>query len=66
MDTAEEAYEHIKDVKESAGIQNISPNSFNYQGNIDWKIFRVMAELVEGFEFGRGNSQEKIYGCDRR
>lgn len=57
VDTAEEAYEHIKDVKENLDkVCDISPNSFHCQGNIDWKIFRVMAELVEGFEFVTGFS----------
>lgn len=54
VDTAEEAYELIKDVKEELDICDISPNNFHCEGNIDWKIFKVMAELVEGFEFVTG------------
>lgn len=56
VDTAEEAYECIKNVKDATDVCEISPNSFYFQGNIDWKIFRVMAELVEGFEFVTGFS----------
>ncbi len=51
VDTAEEVYNAIKEMKDVTNICNLSPNSFHCKGNIDWKIFRVMAELVEGFEF---------------
>lgn len=54
VDTAEEAYEAIKDVKDEMDVCDLSPNNFHCEGNIDWKIFRVMAELVEGFEFVTG------------
>lgn len=54
VDTATEAYEAIKDVRDIVNICELSPNSFHCSGNIDWKIFRVMAELVEGFEFLSG------------
>src|SRR3989338_11633123 len=54
VDTAAEAYEIIKNVKDETQICDLSPNNFHCEGNIDWKIFRVMAELVEGFEFVTG------------
>lgn len=54
VDTAEEAYEIIKDVTDVTETCDLSPNNFHCAGNIDWKIFRVMAELVEGFEFVTG------------
>jgi len=54
VETAQEAFEHIKDVKDTMDICDLSPNNFHCKGNIDWKIFRVMAELVEGFEFVTG------------
>ena len=54
VDTADEAYEIIKDVKDAVQACDLSPNNFHCAGNIDWKIFRVMAELVEGFEFVTG------------
>ena len=57
VDTAEEAYEFIKDSQEELKVCDLSPNNFHRDGNIDWKIFRVMAELVEGFEFVTGISK---------
>ena len=53
VDSAKEAYEFIKDTKDkdNDNICELSPNNFNYQDKIDWKVFRIMAELVEGFEF---------------
>lgn len=56
VDTAEEAYDKIKDIDESKMACDLSPNNFHCDKNIDWKIFRVMAELVEGFEFVSGVS----------
>lgn len=54
VDTAEEAMEFIKDTKDKVNVCDLSPNSFHCEGKIDWKIFRIMAELVEGFEFLTG------------
>jgi uncharacterized protein (TIGR00730 family) len=55
VDTAEAAYDLLKDVEDSrAMLSDLSANNFYSQGSIDWKIFRVMAELVEGFEFVSG------------
>lgn len=54
VDTAEEAYELVKDVKDKSNISELSPRSFQSGENIDWKIFRIMAELVEGFDFVTG------------
>jgi len=54
VDTAEEAFELIKMTKDKKNICELSPGSFHCQGKIDWKIFRIMAELVEGFEFLTG------------
>ncbi len=50
-DTAEEVYNHIAVVKGQPPICDLSPENFRCGKNIDWKIFRIMAELVEGFEF---------------
>lgn len=57
VETAEEAFEYVKDVKDETDVCSLSPNSFHCEGSIDWKIFRVMAELVEGFEFVTGLSK---------
>jgi uncharacterized protein (TIGR00730 family) len=59
VDTAEEAYEVMKDTKDAThGLCDLSANNFHCEGNIDWKIFRVMGELVEGFEFLTGVSHD--------
>ncbi|MFH1947471.1 MAG: TIGR00730 family Rossman fold protein [Candidatus Magasanikbacteria bacterium] len=58
VDTAEEAFELIKDSKDKVSDTcELDPQNFHCQQKIDWKIFRIMAELVEGFEFltGLGN-----------
>lgn len=48
VDSAEEAFKHIK------GAQD-RPNYYSPQvkddGEAEWRIFRIMAELVDGFEF---------------
>ncbi len=56
VDTAEEAFEFVKNAREDVDLKScdLSPNNFYSEGHIDWKIFRVMAELVEGFEFVTG------------
>ncbi len=52
VDTAEEAFELVKDVKDRPNVCNNDPsNPLCHEGPTDWKIFRIMAELVEGFEF---------------
>lgn len=51
VDTAEEAYKHLKSVKGKSPVCDLSPTNFRCKENIDWKVFRIMAELVEGFEF---------------
>lgn len=51
VDTAEEAFEFIKDIKDRPHICEGTDESFLCQGGLNWRIFRIMAELVEGFEF---------------
>ncbi|MFZ2190532.1 MAG: TIGR00730 family Rossman fold protein [Candidatus Magasanikiibacteriota bacterium] len=51
VETAEEAYEFIKDTKDKENICELNPRSFQCKNNLDWKIFKIMAEVVEGFEF---------------
>jgi len=50
-DSAKEAADMIRGVKERAFFGETSPGAMTQDGGIDWKIFRIMAELVEGFEF---------------
>jgi uncharacterized protein (TIGR00730 family) len=54
VDTAEEAYSIIKDSAPTGTLCDLSPTNFHCQKDVDWKIFRIMAELVEGFEFLTG------------
>jgi uncharacterized protein (TIGR00730 family) len=51
VDTAEEVYQKIAHIKGGPSICEMSPENFRCGSNIDWKIFRIMAELVEGFDF---------------
>ncbi len=51
VETAAEAYELVKDTKDRANVcQVVGGNPFCQEGT-DWKIFRMMSELVQGFEF---------------
>jgi len=54
VDTAAEVYEIIKNAPEKHNGFDLSPQSFQLSGKLDWKIFRIMAELVEGFDFLTG------------
>ncbi|OGH91018.1 MAG: Rossman fold protein, TIGR00730 family [Candidatus Magasanikbacteria bacterium RIFOXYC2_FULL_39_8] len=44
----------MKDTKDRKPVCELSPSSFHCEGQVDWKVFRIMAELVEGFEFLTG------------
>lgn len=50
VDSAEEAFEFIKDVKDQPNVCMSKEDLFCTEG-ADWRIFRIMAELVDGFEF---------------
>jgi len=55
VETAQEAFEFIKDIEEPIDICELDPTNFKCaDGGTDWKIFKIMAELVEGFEFLTG------------
>ncbi|MDO8625852.1 MAG: TIGR00730 family Rossman fold protein [Candidatus Magasanikbacteria bacterium] len=52
VDTAEEAFNLVKDVTDRPNVCDGDPtNPLCQEGSTDWKVFRIMAELVEGFEF---------------
>ncbi len=55
VDTAEEAIEIIDGDRVDPTTCDMSAINFHSgQKNIDWRIFHIMAELVEGFEFLTG------------
>jgi len=54
VDTAEEAYEIIKTTKDRKNNCEMTESGMNCNVKLDWKIFRIMSELVEGFEFLNG------------
>jgi len=54
VDSAEEAYKIISKQDKRGELCELSPTNFRCDENLDWKIFRIMAELVEGFEFLTG------------
>ncbi len=48
VDDAKEAFEYIKEAKDRP---NYYSPQFDSKGDAEWRIFRIMAELVDGFEF---------------
>ena len=48
VDDAHEAFSYIKGIKDRP---NYYSPQIDKQGGADWRIFRIMAELVDGFEF---------------
>lgn len=51
VETAEEAYEIIAPFKDKPLSPELKLSSFHHAGSQDWRIFRIMSELVAGFEF---------------
>ncbi len=50
VDNAEDAFDLIKNISDVPAC-DVDPNNLFCQGGRDWSIFRIMAELVDGFEF---------------
>ena len=50
VENAKDAFEFIKDLSDAEFCVDESTNP-HCQGSLDWSVFRIMAELVEGFEF---------------
>ncbi|MDQ5931473.1 MAG: hypothetical protein QG607_174 [Patescibacteria group bacterium] len=53
VDTAEEAMVIIKKTKPLPQICSLDARQFCSDEAVNWRVFRIMAELVEGFEFLR-------------
>jgi hypothetical protein len=52
VDDAKDAADLIRGVKERPFFGELAPGEMlGKAGGMDWKVFRIMAELVEGFEF---------------
>src|SRR3989339_219270 len=51
VDTAQDAFDFIKDTKDLPDGCSIAESNIFCQGGPDWRVFRIMAELVDGFEF---------------
>jgi uncharacterized protein (TIGR00730 family) len=51
VETAKEAYEFIKDTPDRPSDCDSRLGNPYCEGGLDWSIFRIMAELVDGFEF---------------
>jgi uncharacterized protein (TIGR00730 family) len=52
VDSAEEAFHLLKNAPDRPNICNNDPmNPLCQEGTTDWRVFRIMAELVDGFEF---------------
>lgn len=50
VETAEEAFEIIRNTEDHPNFLDNITNT-NSTASVNWRIFRIMAELVEGFEF---------------
>lgn len=50
VDSADEAFAIVKKAKDVRAICDLSSENFLCENEINWRIFRIMAELVEGFD----------------
>lgn len=51
VENAKDAFEFIKNAPDRTGVCDTGSTSPHCEGSLDWSIFRIMAELVDGFEF---------------
>lgn len=55
VETAEDAFRIIQEQGKEAESCQLSPMSFHAgQKDMDWRVFRIMSEIVQGFEFLTG------------
>lgn len=50
VDSAEDAYAIVKKAPDTVNVCALSADNFKCENEINWRIFQVMAELVEGFD----------------
>lgn len=51
VENAKDAFEFVKNSSDRPDVCGPGSSSPYCQGGLDWNIFRIMAELVDGFEF---------------
>ncbi len=52
VDSAEEAFTHIKETEDHPNLSDISPlNPSGSLHGVNWRIFKIMSEFVEGLDF---------------
>ncbi|NQU83173.1 MAG: TIGR00730 family Rossman fold protein [Parcubacteria group bacterium] len=63
VETAQEAFDIIKDIEDKPDVCKTDSNHPDCKGGLDWRVFRIMAELVDGFEFLTKNpSDVTVFG----
>lgn len=61
--TAQEAFDFIKDAEDRPNDFEDVPGNLASKGSPDWRVFRIMAELVDGFEFlAKINNNVTVFG----
>ncbi|MFA4831058.1 MAG: TIGR00730 family Rossman fold protein [Patescibacteria group bacterium] len=58
VDSAADAFAAINEKKGMKNQCELSATNFHSNQNMDWRVFRIMAELVEGFEFLTGLGED--------
>lgn len=51
VENADEAFELLKDTKDTTSVESETTDNPYMQGEANWRMFRIMAELVNSFDF---------------
>ncbi len=51
VETADEAFEILKNTEDATSVESETTDNPYMQGDINWRMFRIMAELVSSFDF---------------